>query len=506
MSSQALPESNPATRPAEIAPSTVASDEPSVARIIGLMGMMASVLGLTVVTFNEIYGPRIVSKSGGLFFVAFGLSAMLFHAIRDGDLQIRRAYGSIGFGLLGLMLILSLMNTRNFLSYGWACALAGLCFLLTFSRHETDPTWRQRILWTFGGVGAAMASIGFIGGIVTEGFLLTYGLICTILGLAYLCAFISQSDSASEVRHKTGLAIGGVAVFAIIYAALRSALPDLIGMKVSPFFVPTGLLMIFLGLVYAAVSLAVVSDNRLVVLTRRELTSYFYSPVAYIVMLGMALLGFIAYLLFINLIIRGDVQYEPIVSNYFNFFPPIVVIFVVPAITMRLMAEEKRTGTYEVLMCAPVKETTVVLSKFIAGLIFFMLLWGIWALYLIALRVEGGKEFDYRPILSFYLALLFCGASFVSMGLFFSSLSKNQIIGAVLTFIGMLAAIVVSMVQNAEFVGKVWQGVFRHISFRELWGESLNGRIHVRDMILQGSFSIFWLFLTVKVLEARRWS
>ena len=87
-----------------------------------------------------------------------------------------------------------------------------------------------RILWTLGGVGVVLAAIGFIGGVTAPGFLLTYGLICAILGLAYLCAFIGQSRAAGEAGYKTGLALGGIAIFAILYAVFRSTAPTLMKM------------------------------------------------------------------------------------------------------------------------------------------------------------------------------------------------------------------------------------------------------------------------------------
>lgn len=492
----------------EIAPSQVAVEEPSWARTIGLMGMMLAVLGLTVVTFNAIYGPRMIGPGPGFVIVMLGTLAMLFHAIRDADLQIRRAYGYVGFSLVAAAIVFALVNAESFLTYGWGCSLAGLCFLLACSRHETEPVFRKRILWTLGIAGTLLAAIGLIGGMVVAGFMLTYGSVLSLLGLAYLCGFISQQEATSETGYKTGIALGVTAVFVILYAFFRSIAPTLFKLNLEPFFVPTGLLLMVFGAIYGAVALGVASDSRLVVLTRRELMSYFYSPIAYIVMLGMALLGGVAYFFFVDFIRTGAIRVEPIVLFYFQDLPPFVVIFVVPAITMRLLAEEKRTGTYEVLMCAPVKESTVVLSKHIAALIFFMLLWCIWAVYLLALRVESGKEFDYRPMLSFYLALTLCGSSFISMGLFFSSLSKNQIIGAVLTFMALLLLTIIgsSMVQRRESVGALWKAVFQHLSYSELWLSSLKGRLHVREMILQGSFTFFWLFLTVKVLEARRWS
>ena len=506
MSSQTVPEQQTIGRPVESAPSQISADEPSWARTVGLMGIMTTVLGLTVVFFNEFYGPRIIGKGMGFVFVALGIVAMLFHAVRDSDMQIRRAYGFIGYGLLALMAVLTIINTANFLAYGWACALAAMCFLLTFSRHETDPAWRKRIMYTLVGVGTTLSAIGFGGGLAKEGFILTYGLICAVVGLAWLCAFVSQSDPTTEAGYRTGMGLGAAAIFLFLYALLRSAVPPLLKMNVSPFFIPTGLLIMFLAAIYGAAALGIVSDNKLVVLTRRELTAYFYSPIAYIVMLAMALLGGLAYWLFISAIHLGGILYEPIVAQYYQMFPPIVVLFLVPAISMRLVAEEKRTGTYEVLMCAPVKESTVVLSKFIACLIFFLLLWAIWAFYLIALRVEGGKEFDYRPLLGFYFALTITGAGFVSMGLFFSSLSRNQVIGAVLTFIAMLVIFCFRFLSNFEPIAPLWRGVFRHLSFSDLWEAALLGQIHVREIVLQGSFAFFWLYLTTKVLEARRWS
>ena len=113
------------------------------------------------------------------------------------------------------------------------------------------------------------------------------------------------------------------------------------------------------------------------------------------------------------------------------------------------------------------------------------------------------------PLLSFALALGVTGAGFIAMGLFFSSLSKNQVIAAVLTFIGMVFIFLLGALgqfERFEAVSPMWRAVFRNISYSNLWESSLMGRVQVRQMILQGSFAFFWLFLTVKVLEARRWS
>ncbi len=92
-----------------------------------------------MIAVTDMYGtPRMVSKSWGFITLALGVIAMIFHAIRDGDLQIRRLYAVVGFSFIGLCGIVSLIRHELFLIYGWACLLAGLSFLVPFLRHETD--------------------------------------------------------------------------------------------------------------------------------------------------------------------------------------------------------------------------------------------------------------------------------------------------------------------------------------------------------------------------------
>src|SRR5262249_24896319 len=119
---------------------------------------------------------------------------------------------------------------------------------------------------------------------------------------------------------------------------------------------------------------------------------------------------------------------------------------------------------------------------------------------------EAGKPFDYRPLLSFYLALLFTGAGFVSMGLFFSALTRNQIIAFVLTFAVMLVSFLFFQLEEAPAISPLWKAVFQHLGYLPLWRGAIGGRLLVHDMVLWASLTVFWLFLTVRVLEARRWS
>jgi ABC-2 type transport system permease protein len=248
-----------------------------------------------------------------------------------------------------------------------------------------------------------------------------------------------------------------------------------------------------------------VSDRQFVVMTRRELAAYFYSPVAYLVLLMTAPIAGLAYIFFYHNLQREQV--EPIVTNYLgDLFSVLTVTFIVPALTMRLVSEERRTGTYEVLMSAPVGEVPVVLSKLVGSLIFFMLTWGVWAVFLLALRADQEQGFEYRPLLSYYLAVAASGLSFLAMGLFFSCVTRSQIVAAVLTFAGMLFWLFVFFAARLIPPGSEWRAISSHLAYVNLWWDALGGRLHLRDVMIQLSVAAFWTFLAVKVLEARRWS
>jgi ABC-type transport system involved in multi-copper enzyme maturation permease subunit len=281
----------------------------------------------------------------------------------------------------------------------------------------------------------------------------------------------------------------------------------------APYLVPYGLLLGGIGLVYIAASLAVVSDSPVVVIARRELAAYFYSPIAYLVLFGMSFAAAWAYLDFlfrlgvVGSLMEAEPSNEPIVQMYmaFGILGAFTAVFLVPAVTMRLFSEETRTGTLEVLMTAPVTEASVVLGKFVAAWVFFMVCWIPAGLYLIALWSAGGA-FDYRPLLAFYLALGCSGAAFLGMGMFFSTLTRNQIIAAVLTFSGMMFLLLTVLAQEFAVFPPGLRAAFSKLDFLNLWVQSLSGQLPVQAILIQLSMGVFWLFLTTKVLEARKWS
>jgi ABC-2 type transport system permease protein len=509
----------------ETAPSALTEDQASFARTIGLTGLMAVILGTLILILNAAKARLGIEVGNNVGFagIVVGLAMMFFHAARDTDQLIRRLYGYVGgIGLPLAGLILSLLPViisaaksppedggpkpiiSLFFPFGWACFLAGLFFLMSFCRNETDEKNRLNAVWVTGILAAVLALVGFIGGLITAPFALTYGSVLALLGLGYAVALVSQLGGADRHGIWAALGIGVLGIVVILAALVRSTL---IGPW--PYFVPAGLVLIAVGLIYVLTAVFLVSDWKIIVLTRRELLAYFASPIAYILLFISALVAWINYNQFVFILSTSRIPVpEPIVVIFYlgNLFGVFMLVFQVPALTMRLLSEERRTGTYEVLMCAPVSETPVVVSKLIAALAFYMLIWAVWLVFLLDVRVESGKVFEYRPLISFYLALAASGAAFLAMGLFFSSLTRNQIVAAAMTFVGMVAWILLFLVARDLPQESTRTVILNHLSFVNLWLDSLSGRLHLRDLIIQVSIAVFFTFLTVRVLEARRWS
>lgn len=496
---------------AETAPSEMRARDPFWARVAGMFGLVLITLGSTAIVSFQFGRLLYIGPGWGMFLVLAGFFFLFFHAATDGDVQIRRTYASLGFTFLSSGAVLAAVPILRWPAgpfFGVVFLLLGLLFLMAADRHETDSLWHNAITKILGSLGIVMALCGFLIGNLTLGLLLPKGLLLILLGLAFLWAFVALRGSDDTLGYGAGLSLGVVGGTALTAAVARSAFSPQI------YLMPAGLVLIGCGLAYLALSIGICSDLRFVVMTRRELAAIFTSPIAYIILFGITLVAWIMFIKFLGWLIPSTAfgaltpatRTEPIVGPYMaNLFPIICVIFIVPALTMRLLSEEHRSGTLEVLLTAPLEETSVVLSKFFAVYIFFLLLWIPWGLFLLALRVEGGEPFDYRPVLSLYVVLAFIGANFLSMGLFFSSLVANQISAAILTFIGMLALTAVVLFTQDFGQSDPRSIILTHISWVDLWWSSMRGKLAVRDLFYQLSAAVYWLFLTVKVLESRKW-
>jgi ABC-type transport system involved in multi-copper enzyme maturation permease subunit len=458
------------------------------------------------------------------------VALLLFHAVLDREIQIRRTYGIAVYLLLAAALLLGALPIKGpvgaqFIPYGLVCIVLSWFFLIPFGRNEIEENWRSVATGVTGIVGVALAATGFIGGAISQTFLLggehftPYGVLLLVLGLAYVWEFAQLRGTSDDLGYRTILGFGAAGLLFFLIALGRSALPPLLhhwgwlSARPQPYLVPSGLVLMAFGLCYAGLATGLASERRLNVLFRRELGAFFFSPIAYIVLLMYAALSAVFFLMFAADLSRAALRFEaiqePVILRYLLTWWPVFInaLLGVPILTMRLFSEEHRTGTLEVLLTSPVDEVFVVLSKFFAALLFWMMIWIPWGICLIAFRVEGGQPFEYRPILSFYLMQLITGAAFVSMGMFFSSLTRNQIIAAILTAAAMMLLTLVYFVKGSfsGATGGNWDTVLTHISYLDLWINSIRGEVTPKYFVFWISATIFWLFLTVKVLESRRW-
>jgi ABC-2 type transport system permease protein len=516
---------HPSRRP-DGGPSHVREDDLNVGRFVGLLSGCLVLFGSVILVL--VYGFKmtpLVGAGWASLALAVGTAGLLFHAAFDRDVEFRRAYLFVGFGLTGAGALLTVLPIPkapgDLFGLGFAGMMLGLFFQVAVLRNETESRFRSIIQLALGAVGGLMAVAGLLVGFVLNGgstdFLLSYGLLLALLGLGYLVASVSVKGTSDDLSYAIGMAIGGLGALVFLLALTRTLLPGWFGGR--GFLVPWGFLLMALGVGYGLVSIGLVSDNRLVVMTRREIGAFFYSPVAYIVLFAYAFAHWLAYL-FVVWQLWGASNPpmgeppspfpEPIVPMFILSWTAILMnVFVIPALTMRLLSEERRTGTLEVLLTTPVNETGVVLSKFFAALMMYLVMWIPFGLLLIALRIGGGKPFDFHPLLGFSICLLFTGAHFISVGLFFSSLTRNQIVSAVLTFTYMLSMTVVFLIKIVLYRDAATgfaPTILNHISYINIWISTLEGKLVPRYLVFHATAAIFWLFASVKVLDARKWS
>ncbi len=230
---------------------------------------------------------------------------------------------------------------------------------------------------------------------------------------------------------------------------------------------------------------------------RRELKAYFSSPLGYI-FLGViyAISGFYFWYVLYNQ--ANYIQY--VFSNMFT-----IVLMIVPLLTMRLMSEDKKLKTDQLLLTAPVNITSVVLGKYFAAFVVYLLGVSSTIVYQIVLATFATP--DWNVFLGNYLAIALIGAALISIGIFVSSLTENQIISAIGTlaislFIWLLDSIAMALPAGFEWIGTV----LGSLSFMTRYNDFVSGILNVSHILFFVSFAAVFLFLTVRVLEKKRWS
>ncbi len=246
-------------------------------------------------------------------------------------------------------------------------------------------------------------------------------------------------------------------------------------------------------------------------LLRRELASYFLGPMALLVVLAFQAIALLNFWELVESLARNNVGYSGLrdpLNTYISGSPPfwIGMLVAIPALTMRLVAEERRSGTIEPLLTAPVTEVEVVVSKWLAGVGMYLVLLVPFALYLPFLYYQGHYNFDVGPVVSLGIGLSTMGMMFVAIGLFFSSLTRNQIVAAVLTFATVFMMIVLSSAgyAYATYRRAAWAEAIQFVSILHQASTFGTGQLDLRFLSLHLSVAVLMLYLTVKVLEYRR--
>ena len=249
--------------------------------------------------------------------------------------------------------------------------------------------------------------------------------------------------------------------------------------------------------------------NIFLTLMRRELAAFFFSVTGYVIIAAVTLLiGSSFVMLMRNL--GSDPFTMPVTELFFNsqlFW--FVLILVTPVITMRLFALEKASGTYETLMTTPVGDVEVVMAKFTAAAIFYMVTWlpTLACLFIVGHFTNQTSALDTGTLGGTYLGILLSGCLFLSMGCFASSLTRSQVVAAMISLaIGVILFIVAFLALMIPATNQ-WETQFMlsYFSLFKQMEDCTRGVVDTRSVIFYVSLTFFFLFLTLRAVESRRW-
>jgi len=240
---------------------------------------------------------------------------------------------------------------------------------------------------------------------------------------------------------------------------------------------------------------------------KKELRSYFTSPIAYMVILFFLLMTGVFFMIIINDFNQASMyagssygrDYNLNITNHVvrsllgNM--SVIMLFVIPLITMKLFAEERKTGTMELLLTYPLSDMAILLGKFFAALTLLQVMLGLTLVYTLFMVIHSSPEPG--TLVSGYLGLVLMASAFVALGLFISSLTENQLIAAVVTFGVLLIFWVIQWLTPSEILS--YLSINKHIE------NFIKGMIDTRDVVYYLSFTVLWMFMTLRVLESKKW-
>ena len=245
--------------------------------------------------------------------------------------------------------------------------------------------------------------------------------------------------------------------------------------------------------------------TKILAIVRRELIAYFSSPLAYIVLTAFLLMQGYIFSIIVSFLNNPTTQAMTPLRLFFGgtVFFWLFLLFTVPVITMRLLAEERRSGTIEVLLTSPVTEGQVIAGKFLAALLFYVVL-GLPTVIYVAL-LKQHSSIDLRPVAAGYVGVLLVGFLFLAVGTFTSTLTNNQLIAAILAFAALVALFSIGLIEQL-LVSSSW--IRDALGYMNLWthmDDYAKGIIDTRHVVYELSVGLLFLFLAAKSLEVKKW-
>lgn len=244
------------------------------------------------------------------------------------------------------------------------------------------------------------------------------------------------------------------------------------------------------------------------IILRRELWGFLGSLTGYVIMAAALMLlglGFVVMLLAYN----GDAIDVPLTELFYGtMFFWLILLVTTPVTTMRLFALERSSGTFETLMTVPVGDAQVVLAKYAAALLFCVIVWLPLAgcLRLVHHYTAPGIPFDWQPVATTYLGILLLGALYTAIGCLASALTRSQIIAAMTSFAIGVSLFLLSFLKFS--VGRrtgLASKIATYVSLFDHMEDFVRGVVDTRHLVFYASLTVLFLFLTLKVVESRRW-
>jgi ABC-2 type transport system permease protein len=253
--------------------------------------------------------------------------------------------------------------------------------------------------------------------------------------------------------------------------------------------------------------------GNIVAIAQKELKSYFSSPIGYILvgfwafLFGWFYINILSYFVRMSMQVGNPMGGPPSANVNQDMIRPllynvtILVLFVLPGVTMRTYSEEKRSGTIELLLTSPITDFQIIMGKFFGAMALYSLMLMVTWIHVGVLFFYGSPE--WKPLAVAYLGLLLLGGCFISIGLFISSLTKNQVVAFMVTFSIFLFLWIISWIGTS--VGPNAAAVASYLSIVDHYDDFGKGVIDTTHLIYYLSFITFGLFLTAKAVDSERW-